>query len=85
MVSYYARSRGVRASCQIYERIWGKYFKILSKKCLLRESNTGPSDLQSDALPTELSRRFNVSHDYSSTLKFIFFVNFQWFFTNDTI
>ena len=27
------------------------------KKCLDTESNYGPSDLQSDALPTELSRR----------------------------
>ena len=26
------------------------------KKCLDRGSNAGPSDLQSDALPTELSR-----------------------------
>jgi hypothetical protein len=28
------------------------------KVCLDCESNTGPSDLQSDALPTELSRHF---------------------------
>jgi hypothetical protein len=27
------------------------------RKCLDCESNTGPSDLQSDALPTELSRQ----------------------------
>ena len=27
-------------------------------KCLDRGSNAGPSDLQSDALPTELSRRW---------------------------
>ena len=31
-----------------------------SKKCFDRESNTGPSDLQSDALPTELSKHATV-------------------------
>ena len=32
--------------------------KILlpSQKCRFRESNTGPADLQSDALPTELNQ-----------------------------
>ena len=30
------------------------------KKCLDCESNTGPSDLQSDALPTELSRHASL-------------------------
>ena len=29
------------------------------KKCFVCESNTGPSDLQSDALPTELTKQTN--------------------------
>ena len=30
------------------------------KICFDRESNTGPSDLQSDALPTELSKHLTI-------------------------
>ena len=37
---------------------------IRNKKCRDPGSNQGPSDLQSDALPTELSRRFN-HHSHS--------------------
>ena len=33
---------------------------VKSKKCLNRGSNTGPLDLQSNALPTELLRQFTI-------------------------
>ena len=42
--------------------IRGKEGALKSKKtCFDRESNTGPSDLQSDALPTELSKHDTAS------------------------
>ena len=38
-------------------RVYTEKEKQNEKGCLDTESNYGPSDLQSDALPTELSRR----------------------------
>ena len=38
-------------------RVYFEKEKQNEKDCLDTESNYGPSDLQSDALPTELSRR----------------------------
>ncbi len=31
----------------------------MQKECFVCESNTGPSDLQSDALPTELTKQLD--------------------------
>jgi hypothetical protein len=36
---------------------FGHQQQLIKKKCLDRGSNTGPLDLQSNALPTELSKR----------------------------
>ena len=53
---------------------WDIQNECEAQKCLLRESNTGPSDLQSDALPTELSRQFGmcISGSYSVLLVLFF-------------
>ena len=50
----------------------GTSLSLTLKKCLDCESNTGPSDLQSDALPTELSRR-NYVWTTKNSIRMIYF------------
>ncbi len=41
------------------------------EKCRDPGSNQGPSDLQSDALPTELSRRFTVECNLNQIIELL--------------
>ena len=57
---------GVKCQCAVYTvRSLAK--NLRKKKCRDPGSNRGPSDLQSDALPTELSR-----HTIANGLKMFF-------------
>ena len=49
------RSKGQTSACS-RRKDFLSCLSAQKRKCFDRESNTGPSDLQSDALPTELSK-----------------------------
>ncbi len=59
-----------------YFKMSFKFFKIIIKKSREWGSNPWPTDLQSVALPTELSRGVVFSHKYF----FIFFIFLSIFF-----
>jgi hypothetical protein len=52
----HAASKQEVESIQCTEYVFRNKLAENKSKCFDRESNTGPSDLQSDALPTELSK-----------------------------